>query len=142
MRRKFCNRRRTAAHLGETTAAGTTTHCLTPPRWAVPTTSRSATRAPHGAPVGHHGATTTPEPTTRSVADHARTEDAAVMLLSDSPLQQSARDHLLLHFSRNGSAAPLLVLERGEGPYVYDTQGRAYLDGLSGLFCAQLGYSY
>ena len=64
------------------------------------------------------------------------------MLLSDSPLQQSARDHLLLHFSRNGSPAPLLVLERGEGPYVFDTEGNRYLDGLSSLFCAQLGYSY
>jgi adenosylmethionine-8-amino-7-oxononanoate aminotransferase len=64
------------------------------------------------------------------------------MLLSDSPLQQSARDHLLLHFSRNGSANPLLVLERGEGPYVFDVEGNRYLDGLSSLFCAQLGYSY
>ena len=64
------------------------------------------------------------------------------MLLSDSPLQQSARDHLLLHFSRNGSPAPLLVLERGEGPYVFDTEGNRYLDGLSSLFCAQIGYSY
>jgi adenosylmethionine-8-amino-7-oxononanoate aminotransferase len=64
------------------------------------------------------------------------------MLLSDSPLQQSARDHLLLHFSRNGSAAPLLVLERGEGPYVFDVEGNRYLDGLSSLFCAQIGYSY
>jgi adenosylmethionine-8-amino-7-oxononanoate aminotransferase len=64
------------------------------------------------------------------------------MLLADSPLQDAARDHLLLHFSRNGSTAPLLVLERGEGPYVFDTQGNAYLDGLSSLFCAQLGYSY
>jgi adenosylmethionine-8-amino-7-oxononanoate aminotransferase len=65
-----------------------------------------------------------------------------IMLLSDSPLQQSAREHLLLHFSRNGSTDPLLVLERGEGPYVFDTQGNRYLDGLSSLFCAQLGYSY
>src|SRR4051794_28349822 len=64
------------------------------------------------------------------------------MLLSDEPLEQSARDHLLLHFARNGSTAPLLVLERGEGPYVFDTQGNRYLDGLSSLFCAQLGYSY
>ena len=64
------------------------------------------------------------------------------MLLSDSPLQQAARDHLLLHFSRNGSPAPLLVLERGEGPYVFDTEGNRYLDGLSSLFCAQIGYSY
>src|SRR3954454_21008259 len=64
------------------------------------------------------------------------------MLLSDEPLEQSARDHLLLHFARNGSTASLLVLERGEGPYVFDTQGNRYLDGLSSLFCAQLGYSY
>lgn len=61
-------------------------------------------------------------------------------------LQQSAHDHLLLHFSRNGQFGPdateLLVLERGVGPYVFDTKGRRYLDGLSSLFCAQLGYSF
>src|SRR4051794_5076314 len=61
------------------------------------------------------------------------------MLLSD-PVK--THEHLLLHFSRNGSTAPLLVLERGEGPYVFDTSGRRYLDGLSALFCAQLGYSH
>lgn len=58
------------------------------------------------------------------------------MLLSDP------RDHLLLHFSRNGATTPLLMLERGEGAYVFDTDGKPYLDGLSSLFCAQLGYSY
>jgi adenosylmethionine-8-amino-7-oxononanoate aminotransferase len=51
-----------------------------------------------------------------------------------------------LHFARNGAfrdgASELLVLERGEGPYVYDTSGRRYVDGLSSLFCAQIGYSY
>ena len=61
-------------------------------------------------------------------------------------LQQESHDHLLLHFSRNGAfgpgAAELLVLDRGEGPYVFDTRGNRYLDGLSSLFCAQLGYSY
>src|SRR3954451_21355712 len=64
------------------------------------------------------------------------------MLLSDDQLGQAARDHLLLHFARNGSTAPLLVLERGEGPYVFDTEGRRYVDGLSSLFCCQIGYSY
>ena len=64
------------------------------------------------------------------------------MLTAPTPLQQAAREHLLLHFSRNGSTAPLLVLERGDGPYVHDVHGNAYLDGLSGLFCAQLGYGY
>ena len=48
---------------------------------------------------------------------------------------------LLLHFARNGGAEPL-VLDRGEGPYVFDTDGRRYVDALSSLFCAQLGYSY
>ncbi|HEX3240276.1 MAG TPA: aspartate aminotransferase family protein [Solirubrobacterales bacterium] len=53
---------------------------------------------------------------------------------------------LLLHFARNGAFAPggtdLLVLDRGEGPYVFDTEGRRYIDGLSSLFCSQLGYSH
>jgi adenosylmethionine-8-amino-7-oxononanoate aminotransferase len=61
-------------------------------------------------------------------------------------LQHQAREHLLLHFARNGAFGPegdeLLVLERGEGAYVFDTRGRRYLDGLSSLFCAQIGYSY
>jgi 4-aminobutyrate---pyruvate transaminase len=33
-----------------------------------------------------------------------------------------------------------LVLERGEGIYVYDTDGKRYLEGLSGLWCTGLGY--
>jgi adenosylmethionine-8-amino-7-oxononanoate aminotransferase len=53
---------------------------------------------------------------------------------------------LLLHFARNGAFGPggadLLVLDRGEGPYVFDTGGRRYIDGLSSMFCSQLGYSY
>ncbi len=53
---------------------------------------------------------------------------------------------LLLHFTRNGAFVPggndLLVLDRGEGPYVFDTEGRRYIDGLSSLFCCQLGYSH
>ncbi len=61
-------------------------------------------------------------------------------------LQHQAHDHLLLHFARNGGFVPeegnLLVLERAEGPYVYDTSGKQYIDALSSLFCAQIGYSY
>jgi adenosylmethionine-8-amino-7-oxononanoate aminotransferase len=61
-------------------------------------------------------------------------------------LQQDAHEHLLLHFARNGRFGPganeLLVLERGEGVHVFDTHGRRYIDGLSSLFCAQIGYSY
>lgn len=70
-------------------------------------------------------------------------------------LQRAAREHLLLHFAKQsaayeqpdaepGTAAAdeLLVLARGEGPYVFDTTGKRYIDALSSLFCSQLGYSY
>src|SRR3954462_14161979 len=61
-------------------------------------------------------------------------------------LQEAAHRHLLLHFTRNGAfgpdAKPLLVLERGEGCYVFDTEGNRYFDGLSSLFCCQIGYSF
>ncbi len=57
-----------------------------------------------------------------------------------------AQGSTLLHFTRNGAygsgGSELLVLDRAEGPYVFDTAGRRYLDGLSSLFCAQIGYSY
>jgi adenosylmethionine-8-amino-7-oxononanoate aminotransferase len=72
--------------------------------------------------------------------DHAR------MSLASDSLQEQAHRHLLMHFTRNGAfgpgRTPLLVLERGEGPYVFDTDGRRYLDGLSSLFCCQIGYSH
>ncbi len=55
-------------------------------------------------------------------------------------------DQLLLHFTPNGAYGPggkdLLVLDRAEGCHVFDTEGRRYVDGLSSLFCAQIGYSY
>jgi len=47
----------------------------------------------------------------------------------------------MMHFARQ-DIDDLLVLERGEGPYVFDTTGKRYIDALSSLFCAQIGYSY
>lgn len=41
---------------------------------------------------------------------------------------------LLLHFSKS-EVDDLLVLERGDGPYVFDSGGRRYIDALSSLFC-------
>src|SRR2546422_3489309 len=56
--------------------------------------------------------------------------------------QTAARDHLWMHFTRlsayNDSPVPVIV--RGEGPYVYDSNGKRYLDGLSGLFVVQAGH--
>ena len=66
--------------------------------------------------------------------------------LGTADLQELAHRHLLMHFTRNGAfgpeGKPLLVLDRGEGPYVFDTDGKRYFDGLSSLFCAQIGYSF
>jgi len=48
-----------------------------------------------------------------------------------------------MHYTRHGAVGnELLVLDRGEGPYVFDTHGNRYLDALSTLFCSQLGWSY
>ncbi len=66
--------------------------------------------------------------------------------LATDDLQELAHRHLLMHFTRNGAygpeGKPLLVLDRGEGVYVFDTEGKRYFDGLSSLFCSQIGYSY
>jgi adenosylmethionine-8-amino-7-oxononanoate aminotransferase len=57
-------------------------------------------------------------------------------------LSDSARDHLWMHFTRLSSydKAPVPTIVRGEGAYIYDIQGRRYLDGLSGLFTVQIGH--
>ncbi len=34
-----------------------------------------------------------------------------------------------------------LVITRGEGVYVYDDEGRRYVEGMAGLWCASLGFS-
>lgn len=34
-----------------------------------------------------------------------------------------------------------MIIERGEGIYVYDADGRKYIEGMSGLWCASLGFS-
>ncbi|WP_330286822.1 aminotransferase class III-fold pyridoxal phosphate-dependent enzyme [Streptomyces sp. NBC_00576] len=61
-------------------------------------------------------------------------------------LSATAARHLLLNMTPNGSLGQegenLFVVQRGEGPYVDDANGRRYIDGLSGLYCCQLGYSY
>jgi adenosylmethionine-8-amino-7-oxononanoate aminotransferase len=64
--------------------------------------------------------------------------------LSPAELQQAARDHLWLHFTRMGSyaEAEVPVIVRGEGCYLEDANGKRYLDALAGLFAVQIGYSY
>ena len=33
-----------------------------------------------------------------------------------------------------------LMIERGKGIYVYDSDGKEYIEGLAGLWCTALGY--
>ncbi|MGL5808627.1 MAG: aspartate aminotransferase family protein [Nocardioides sp.] len=60
----------------------------------------------------------------------------------NSRLQAAARDHLWMHFSRHSDDASheIPVIVRGEGPYIWDSHGRRYLDGLAGLFVGQIGH--
>jgi hypothetical protein len=47
-----------------------------------------------------------------------------------------------MHFTRMSSYrdAPVPTIARGEGVYIYDVNGRRYLDGLAGLFVVQAGH--
>jgi adenosylmethionine-8-amino-7-oxononanoate aminotransferase len=57
-------------------------------------------------------------------------------------LQEKAKRHLWLHFTRMSSYADqdVPVIVRGEGQYVFDQNGKRYLDGLAGLFVSQIGH--
>jgi len=58
-------------------------------------------------------------------------------------LQELARKHLWMHFSRMGgydAEHEIPIITRAEGCYVYDEHGKRYLDGLSGLFCVNAGH--
>jgi adenosylmethionine-8-amino-7-oxononanoate aminotransferase len=57
-------------------------------------------------------------------------------------LQELAKRHLWMHFTRMGAYddADVPIIVRGEGCYVWDEQGNRYLDGLSSLFCVNLGH--
>jgi adenosylmethionine-8-amino-7-oxononanoate aminotransferase len=60
-----------------------------------------------------------------------------------SELQQQAQRHLWTHFSRMGSyrdGAQLPIIVRGDGCHVWDEHGKRYLDGLSALFCVNIGH--
>jgi len=60
-------------------------------------------------------------------------------------LQAQAQEHLWLHFTDIAQYQPsgnkeLPIIDRGQGCYLFDLEGRRYLDGLSALFCVQVGH--
>jgi adenosylmethionine-8-amino-7-oxononanoate aminotransferase len=62
--------------------------------------------------------------------------------MNDDVMFEAARDHLWMHFTRLSAYAEndVPVIVRGSGPYVYDSAGKRYFDGLSGLFVVQVGH--
>jgi adenosylmethionine-8-amino-7-oxononanoate aminotransferase len=63
---------------------------------------------------------------------------------SNALLQRQIRDHLLLNFTDLAAFRhrDLPVLVRGDGCYVIDSTGRRFIDGISGLFCSNLGHGF
>src|SRR3954465_6149981 len=57
-------------------------------------------------------------------------------------LQELAKRHLWMHFTRLGAydEADVPIIVRGEGCYVWDEKGNRYFDGLSALFCVNIGH--
>lgn len=58
--------------------------------------------------------------------------------------RESAAAHLWRHFAPASphTTADLKVIVEGEGCYLIDSDDNRYLDGLSNLFCVNVGYSY
>ena len=59
--------------------------------------------------------------------------------------EMAARDlnavfHPMTQYAALQQQGPLMIV-RGEGIYVYDDQGKQYIDGLAGLWCTSLGYA-
>ena len=60
-----------------------------------------------------------------------------------SAIERQALDHVWIHSARWLDLAErdgLRVIVRGEGSTIYDAQGRAYLDGLAGLYVVNVGH--
>jgi len=66
----------------------------------------------------------------------------ALSVQTEAELQQKAKDHLWMHFTRQSvleeHGAPIIV--KGQGHHIWDSQGRKYFDGLSGLFVVNAGH--
>ncbi|WP_406071832.1 aspartate aminotransferase family protein [Streptomyces sp. NBC_01020] len=64
-------------------------------------------------------------------------------MTTESAFRARAQRHLGQHFTRQDvwQSDELPVFVRGEGCYLYDEQGRRFLDGLAGLFCVNMGHS-
>jgi adenosylmethionine-8-amino-7-oxononanoate aminotransferase len=82
------------------------------------------------------------QPATRTVQAPGAEQPAGARGGVGGTLQEQARRHLWMHFTRMGAYehTEVPIITRGEGCYVYDEHGKRYLDGLSSLFCVNVGH--
>lgn len=67
------------------------------------------------------------------------------MNISSMPNSAASRDvayhiHPATNFRQHEKVGPLIV-ERGEGIRIFDADGKSYIEGMAGLWCASLGFS-
>ncbi len=62
------------------------------------------------------------------------------MTRTTAELDASAAKHLWGHFTRHGAGITPPIITRGEGSTIWDSNGKSYIDGLSGLFVVQVGH--
>ena len=70
------------------------------------------------------------------------TTETPVELTTDAVLQQKAKDHLWMHFSRQSVLEEhgVPIITKGQGHHIWDSKGQKYFDGLSGLFVVNAGH--
>ncbi len=81
--------------------------------------------------------------TTEQAIPETATKNVGSSKFSEAELQQKAKDHLWMHFSRQsvmeeGGGVPIIV--KGDGHHIWDSKGKKYFDGLSGLFVVNAGH--
>ena len=62
---------------------------------------------------------------------------------SPSELRQSALDHIFIGMANHamlGEEGGPLIVERGDGIYIYDVDGNCYIDGISGMYFRNTGH--
>src|SRR5215218_7962510 len=79
----------------------------------------------------------------RRQSGRLRSGMATVEELATDAMQELAQRHLWMHFTRMGAFGAdheIPIIVRGEGCYVFDQHGKRYLDGLSALYCVNIGH--
>jgi adenosylmethionine-8-amino-7-oxononanoate aminotransferase len=85
---------------------------------------------------------TSARPEAQTLMPSGRREARPSAIAQSLTRRHAAHRHLWPHFTELSRKArdETRVIVRGAGCYVWDDQGRRYLDGLSALFCVNVGY--